>query len=416
MVETLDRFMANLREAVGSLLTDVDFHRVGYRDVCNLDAGTPDWVADLSQQLLAYPIGLVLLSPSYVDTNRPWCKWECQFLARRNATAAALPNSIAPKKPRLLLVLNWVNLDSRDIPDGFPQLTQAVGEAIAGLDEQDVQAVRSVLGRGLFDSLQLVRAGDKAIETAYQRFVQVLGRYIVDQWRRWNDLNTRQIDLGTPGPFSLADTWRRAARPVTGARHKVFVVYLAAQPGEVAQLAPDRAGRYQEDGGSDWQPFEPADSGGPRVGDVVKKLEQVGISAVERWPFDFFLRSMPQALDEAGSRYPVIVVVDPWSATRLPQYGRALREFSKEERRRVLFALLVEVSSTGDPDDAEIQADFSDRIGGLFHHTRWQRHVGANDLEEGLSLGVKLMQLNIRNARADKLSRTGSSPPRINSN
>lgn len=413
MVETLDRFMAHLREAVGSLLTDVNYHQVGFRDVCNLDAGTPDWSADLTQQLLAYPVGLVLLSPAYVDTDRAWCKWECQFLARRNAAAAALPDSIAPTKPRLLLVLNWVSLDPRDMPEGFPQLTQGVGEAIAGLDAQDVLAVRSVLGRGLFDSLQLVQAGDKSMETAYQRFVQVLGRYIAGQWRHWKDLEAHQIDLGTPGPFVPGDTWRPASRPVIGTRHKVFVVYLAAQPGEVAPLAPDRAKRYQEDGGSDWQPFALADSGGPRVGDVVKKLEQLGISAVERWPFDFFLKSMPQALEEAGSRYPVVVVVDPWTATRLPQYGKALRKFSEEERKRILFALLVEVASTSDPDEALIRADFLGGVGKLFHHTRWQRHAGANDLELGLSLGVKLMQLNIRNARADKLSSTGSSPPRI---
>jgi len=413
-IQALDRFIANLREAVGGLMKDVDYHRVGYRDVSNLEPGTSNWAAELSRRLIDYPIGLVLLEPHYVEAKRVWCRWEFDFLARRNAAVEKLPDSLLPDKPRLLLVLDWVKTDRRDIPEGVLRSAQGLTESIAGLDAHDVLAVRKVLDRGLRDSLQLV-ASDKEMEAAYTRFVQVLGRYIVEQWRRWKTLETHDFDLPTPGPCEPDAGDMTAPKGTAGQRRQVFVVYVAAKPGEVKPIAPERADRYQEFGESDWQPFDKEGKFGPRVGEVVKKLEQLGIT-VEKWAFRHFRSSMTDTLQEVGSRYPIVLIIDPWTATRLPDYAQALRKFSKEERERGLFALPVEISCAGGPDEAAIRADFSAGVGKLFHHARWQRSVGAQDLEEGLALGVKLMQLNIRNARADSLGPSGSPPPRISGN
>lgn len=410
-LQAVDRFIGNLREAVGGLLKDVDYSRVGYRDVSNLEPGASDWAAELSRRLIEYPIGLVLLEPHYVEPKRVWCRWEFDFLARRNAAVEKQADSFLQNKPRLLLVLNWVKTDQLDIPEGALRSAQAVTESIAGFDKDDVSAVRKVLDRGLRDSLQLV-ASDKDMESAYTRFVQVLGRYIVEQWRSWKTLETKDFNLPVPGHCELDAGNSTAPKGAAGQRRQIFVVYVAAKPSEVKPIAPDRAERYQEFGESDWQPFDKDYRYGPRVGEVVKKLEQLGIT-VDKWDFRDFRGNMTYKLKEVGSRYPIVLIIDPWTATRLPEYAQALRKFSKEERERGLFALPVEISCAGDPDETAIRADFSAGIGKLFHHARWQRHTAAQDLEEGLSLGVKLMQLNIRNARADSLSPSGSPPPRI---
>jgi hypothetical protein len=405
----LDRFIDDLCTAVGMLLQE-DEVPVGFRDTCNLEAGTPDWTRELTRALQRYPIGLVLLSPAYVDPTRVWCKWECDFLERRNAAVAALPDHGMQNKPRLLLILNWVRPDERDMPTDFPRSTQGVGESIASPnDAQERDAVRRVLKHGLAHAIQLVLDDDQEMKASYRRFIQALARYVERQWRGWLELSRDWSALPVPSPNVPMETWRMMHRGSAGHRQKVFCVFIAARPSEVPA---ERAWRYQDDGESDWQPFTAADSGGQRVGDIVKQLETCGIANVEKWPFQYFVTSMSDALDAVGSRYPIVVVVDPWSVTRLPIYAGALKAFAQQELQRDLSAIPVVILDVGDSED--VRTDFEERIASVFDRKRWQRRLAQKDLEEGLSLSVKLMQLNIRNARADNLPQTGNLPPRIN--
>lgn len=418
----IDRFEQDLCDNVGQLVRS-DGQRAGFRDSGSIEAGTASWCRELGEQLLAHPVGVVLLSPQYVEQERSWCKWEYQFLRCRNEAVGRLPDTLAPRRPRLLLVLDWIRVEQKDLPGDIAAEVQQVGESIAGRDPLDIAAVRYVTERGLWNTLKLVEADDPDARRAYTRFMLALSHFIVEQWSRWRMLHPqllqRQIDLPLPPEHDPADTWG-AARPTSAAqpaaaridraqRRKVFVVYMAARPHEV----PDaRAWRYRDDGEYDWRPFARLDDESElHIGDIMRTLEGV---EVREWQFHTFYDRMEETLGLAGRRYPVLFIIDPWTTTLLEPYREVLQRYVQSHLDDEVFSAPIVLWNRNDPDTEAVRADFEERVRVLFHRTRWEPAQSQEELGEVLVGVVKALQRRIRNSAADRLpTGRGSSLPRI---
>lgn len=421
--DQVDRFERDLAETVSSKLGG-DGVRVGFRDSCSIEAGSPAWSDELREQLIARPLGIVLMSPQYLERERTWCKWEYQFLSARNNFVSRLPEALATNKPRLLLVLDWVRTEAKDLPAGLSTELQRVSESIVeNEDPQDVAAVRWVLQRGIWDVIKLVEAGDADALPAYRRFMLCLGSYLRAQWARWGALKAtqeqHQLDAPVPAAYDPQDTWD-AVRPTNAAepaavrspraqRRKVFVVYVAARPHEVP--AP-RAWRYLDDGEYDWRPFagSAADDAEPHVGHYMNSIEGI---EVREWQFDTFCDHMDDTMELAGRRYPVLFIVDPWTTTQIDRYRDVLQRFVASRFDQEAFTAPVVVWNDGDADSTKLRADFEHRVAVLFGRNRWEPSSTRDEFRETLDSAVKSLQRRIRNAAADDLPASGKPLPRI---
>lgn len=413
-----DRFEVDLRENVSSLLPN-DNERVGFRDARDIEAGTASWENELAAQLAAYPVGIVLLSPAYLERRRPWCKWECRYLDYRNALVSSQTRS---DPPRLLLILHWVKPDNKDIPAQFPGSVQHVDESIADSETEALKAIRYVLYNGLRNTLQLVDSGDATARPLYTRFLQTLAKFVVAQFRRWEVVAGSVRNLLLPPRFSVADVWTPVnpttveppkPRPDRAQRRRVYVVYLAAPPSEVS---PERAWRYRDGGEEDWQPFAGAVPGAVptyqerHVSEFVEDLSGVVVTA---WPFMYFCEHMEAALSRAGHQYPVLFIIDPWTTCQLERYRKALEQYVVSRFDERFFCSPIVIWNAHDSETVQIRSEFERSVGALFNRNRWEPVIKVDEFTETLDDIINLQQRKIRNVLADESPRGGSDPPRI---
>jgi len=400
-----------------------DASDVGFRDAGSIEAGTPAWSDELSRQIAEYPVGLVLLSPKYLQQDRPWYKWECLYLASRNSQVEQTTQDLlGHTPPRLLLIVEWEKPDDEDIPRDFPREVQRVGESIAGTDQDGGRAVRYILRYGLRSTLEQRKAGDMLASTAYQRFVQLLAAYIKDQWDRWRGFTHLGNVLDPPPQFDGGDCWASVnpisagspakPRPDRIKRRKVYFVCLAALPEEVSI---DRSWRYEEDGENDWQPFAGGtpDIRDRRLADYMADLRDVEINP---WPFEYFKSQMADALSRVSNRYPILFVVDPYTACLKVRYREVLQEYVDGEYDSKVFCTPIVIWNDNDPQAEGLRNTFQTSVAHFFGLNRWEVIEQSAELTETLDAVIKSVRRRIRYVRADENPRGGSDPPRIGAN
>jgi hypothetical protein len=411
----VDDFVGRLSSEVASRVQQ-DTDRVGFRDTCSTEAGTPQWADTLAAQLAEYPVGIILLEPAYLGNDRPWCKWECLFLASRNAEMGGRMEN----PPRLFLVLQWIEPFPEDVPHEFPS-AQRVGEAEGGDNEEYRAAIRYVLANGLRTTIQLADSPNDEARRSYPLFIKALGNYVLEQWHRWKKaLETPDFPNPTPPPFNPLDRW--AAKPIgageppkprsaAGQRRRVYVVYIAAHPKDVESKMPQRAWRYLEDGQYDWQAFAGAvaNPDEPHIGDFVKEIPDVEVIL---WQFRYFCEHMEEALQDAEHRYPILFIVDPWTGAQLDYYYAALEHY-KNDFENTNFSTPIVIWNDLDPDVAGFRASFEGRLLTLFNLNRWQAVSNCDEFKSTLRQTVLLLQQQIRSRRASVVPDSGSKLIRI---
>jgi len=412
----IERFHKDLSANVRALIGLRD-EQVGYWDRSGLETGTPNWEEALAKNLAKFPVGVILLSPQYLAADRPSCKWECLYLTARNDWA----DKQLSNKPRLLMVLNWLKPRPEDIPDDFPKATQIVNESIVRAAPEVQRAVRAVLSRGVRRTTEL-SSDDDVIRTEYTQFIWALADYIVDQWRRWQGDKRKHNEMPLPPPFSENSVWdsrltnARSApnpRPDSLARKKVVTVYIAAQP---SQVEDPRAWRYRDDGESDWHAFSgwasPSADDDQRIGEIVNAVPGI---EVERLHFNYFAdqKHMPDLLKTIGRRYPVVFIIDPWTASQLQVYRDALELCSKLEADHGACTCPIVIWNDDDPEAVQIRTEFERNVRSLFQKYQWEEVKERHEFDACLLGAVERLRRKIRNMRADESSRGGSPLVRI---
>lgn len=414
----VDQFYNELSAYIrGKLINDEQ--AVSFRDSRSIEAGTAEWSTELHQQLGAFPVGLVLLSPAYLEQGRPWCRWECKHLESMNDYAQQHPPPGGEQPARLLLILNWVTPDERDVPPGFPSQVLRVGESIAAAKEGDLEAVRYVVGLGFKAVQELANAGDQEAKRLRTRFIQLLGDYIEKQWRRWQDVD-EPARKGAPQPLAFDDKlpWvsprpSNAATPAAPRKARtrvVYVVYVAAGPHEVPA---SRMHRYEDRGESDWRPFAghtPAED--DRQADEFFNNAIPG-SKVEKWPFSSLKGSMRDLLRQANLSAPILFVVDPWTATQLQEYRQILELYAQERQGQSIFCTPIVVWNNADPEGMAQRAEFERLVKSTFAPEPWDSVVDADELREAAVTASAKLYRGIRDARSVALPNTDNPPPRI---
>ena len=415
-VDAVNRFYVDLSSKVAGhvkLPAHADVTSVGFRDSDKLMAGAPDWKVALAHKLVEFPVGVVLRSAQYLAIDRPWCRWECLAYTRRNEWA----DQVVQSKPRMLLVLNWSKVNESDVPPEFPA-AQMVQASIAGADTTTRDAVQAVFQRGLRETIELA-AVEVSVSAQYKRFVGALAEYLVAQWDAWRtEVNARQLDPPPPEAFDPALNWSARATnaadpglPRQTPKRKVIVVYIAAQPHQVAAVAATRQWRYLDDGESDWQAFAQAPGGHDAVGAMMASgLKDIEI---ERLPFEYFRDHVEELLRKFGQRYPVLFIVDPWSASQIDEYRKALEACAQLQPDRLAYTCPVVVWNSTDHEQALARQDFEQKVECLFSLYQWEVIENRDDFAKILTTAVQKLQRMIRNARADLSPHGGTSPPRI---
>ncbi len=404
------QFHADLQSKLANHVTSGP-NPFGYFDRCDLEAGSANWVTSLNEALVQHPIGVVLLSPDYLDSTRPWCRWECLYMAQRNEALDRLKPALTHDAPKALIMLNWGNPSESGFPKDFPQQTQRLGESIALDDNDDIEAVKHVCSRGLRSVMELARADDPKATAMYVRFVQCLARYIAQQWVLWAKVVQRQFDIPLPPPFdgqgwtpAVASSSALQPRPAQATRRMVYVVYLAAPPNDVTE--EDRQQRHQERGESDWQPFGAQQH-------VDEFMDSVRDCKVEKWPFNYFNAQMAHCLKEAGDKQPVLFVVDPWSASKLDGYRQALKQYRELSKQHGTFACPLVIWNEEDEKSAVLRAEFEERVETIFGRDRWEPVNDPKEFRDRLAYVVSSLRNKIRMARTISRPPNGSPLPRI---
>lgn len=406
----IQQFHADLQSKLANHVTSGP-DPFGFFDRCDLQAGSASWVSSLNEALVQHPIGVVLLSPDYLDSARPWCRWECLYMVQRNEALDQLKPVLMQDAPKSLLMLNWGNPSPSGFPKDFPQQTQRMGESIADGNSDDIEAVKQVCDRGLRSVMELARAGDAKMTSIYVRFVQCLARYIARQWTLWTVVAGRQSNLPPPPPFdgqgwtpAVASSAGQPAQPPVAMRRMVYVVYFAAPPHDVAEAA--RQQRHQVRGESDWQPF----SASQHVDEFMDILHDC---RVKDWSVSYFCNLMPECLKEAGDKQPVLFVVDPWSAAKLENYRETLEKYQLQAADYGTFACPLVLWNEEDEKSAALRAEYEERVEVIFGRDRWEPVYDPKQFRERLPSVVGSLQSKIRMARTSRRPPTGSLPPRI---
>ena len=408
-----DRFFRDIESRVRERVVAPRDASIAYWDQGRLPAGTPDFDESLREALRAYPIGIVLLSPRYLSNDRPYCRWEFETLRRRNEWSSGLPG-----RPACLLVVDWVLADPAHLPVEFPRELQRVREQIAGDEDDDVKAVRAVCDRGLRDVLGLVAAEEKAAMGHYEHFVARLAAYVVSQHKLLVE-SGRGTAMPEVAAFDAALTWNQRAAPnaalppragAMADRKKIYCAVVAAHPSAVDRVLPARSWRYLDEGSDDWRPFV-ADPGedSERIADLLRRM-------VEQRHVDGdinsrqFSRHLREDLEQQIGRYPIILLVDPWTLRDIEGYvawGRKLMSAGDVESTGVIVLW--------NNRDADINADEAERayksaIDKAFgERTVWA--YGNAGLQEVFCQLVEKLRTRIRSASTPRVVRTGAPKP-----
>jgi TIR domain len=411
----INRFHHDLQSKLTDWLQS-DTQGFGFIDRGDIEAGSSDWEQDLRNALIQHPIGVVLLSPDYISTARPWCRWEFDYLRERNQAHSRLAPQLGHEAPKSLLVLNWGNPRPDHMPKDFPQKLQRLGEAIARQDEDDIRAVNLVCDRGLRSVMNLADT-DAGARAAYQRFMDCLARHVAEQWERHRTVRDRQFDEPAPQPFqglcwtpAIASGAAQAARPPTASRRMVYVVYLAARPDKVPG---ERADCYQRRGESDWRPFGKRALGGDRQGHADEFFDSLRNCRVEPWAFDYFRSQMDVLLSRNAGEIPLLFVVDPWTSTQLEDYRRVLFEYSRLEGRSNTVCCPVVIWNRDDEQFDELRTRFQSEVESAFGANRWELVDDPENLADRLRHVVDGLQNRIRLRLTASRPDSGSLPPRI---
>ncbi|HMX09811.1 MAG TPA: hypothetical protein PKE61_02780 [Burkholderiaceae bacterium] len=415
------RFHEDLTRKIENKVRTSSLAEVGFRDAGSIESGVLDWEEELRRQLMARPIGIVLLSPQYLDEERPWCSWEFQYLHSRSVAVEKFCETRKRPPPRMLLLLNWVTPDERDLPKNFPKKVQQINESIVtDANQEDADAVASVTSRGIKDILELVIKQDRSASAEYERFMQCLASYIAKQFQRWEDV---KCDAGTdtifpnPPPLQASLSWEpakvtnAARRPEARSKRlqKVYVVYIAAKPEYVEDT---RAWRYKDGGESDWRAFAGPDD--LNIAEPVEQyFDQLEGFRVEKWHFDYFREHMDELLTNEGRRAPLLLVIDPWTTAKLPKYREALAHYAQLESRKQVFSLPLVIWNESDPESKTIEREFAKHVFGLLPAQRWEKVESRDALADNIASEVKKLNNKIRNAIANELNAMESPPPRI---
>jgi hypothetical protein len=411
----VDEFYELLSKRVRRLISGAA--DVGFRDSCSIEAGTPDWQATLTSELAARPVGVVLLSPDYLHHDRPWCKWEFSFIKSRNEELAAIASPNSEDRPQLMLAIDWVKANPNDIPPNVLGVTQMVSDSLAeGYPDRYRDAIRFVCETGLLDTIEEAAKGVREASQAYTQFLYVLSRYIVKQWRRWQTCDLPQVSR--PPAFNPIDRWvppqqtSSAKPPIVrpDGRRRAFVLYFAAKPEEVT---PARMWRYEEAGEYDWKPFaRSAQDGGNSHVSAFLKGKGLDDFDFKEWQFDWFTAFQKTAQSRAGKRYPVLLILDPWTVTRLQRYQNILKKVASTFDAKVYLAPIV-VWNLNDPDIKPLLPEFDRNVSVFFQHTRWENIDESDDIRQKVADIVTNLQGKIRKAHAASTADQWTTPPRI---
>lgn len=400
----VDEFFHKLEEHIGSRLID-NGQSTGFKDSLTIEAGTADWVRSLSRGLADFPIGLLLMTPSYFQSDRTWCRWEFEYLLERNHRMAELDIE-EQRRPRLLLLLEWIPTLPGELPKEYPTKVQRVDLQLLRGREDRREAVQRVLLDGV--QAAATRGDDLTV------FIQALGDEIILQWERWEALAPSIKRQPEPRPYDPDMTWTPTRRlnssAPPGPRRPSAVAYavcLAATPKEVPE---SRGYRYREFGEAEWKPFamdEATDAS--KVDDYLASLEGIRI---EKWPFLHFKANMASLLREQGRRRPVLLILDPWTVLRLDTYRKVLENYCKVAKAWQPFVVPVVIWNEEDSEAEVLKNEFLLRMERLSAGA-FTPLGNESDLNEYFRLTLSGLQIKIRNIVASGLPNRGGPPPRI---
>jgi hypothetical protein len=316
------------------------------------------------------------------------------------------------------LILEWVKrVEGSGNPVDFPNRIQHIGDSIAGDRQADIQAVKHVCDMGLREVIGLQH--DPNEQVIYTRFVKCLGRYIVEQYQRWQKLDEAKRHYPEPRDYE-STSWepakqsgaRTAALPRAAYPRKVHVVYCAARPEEVPQ---DRQPHYLQEGEGDWHPFEATDETTgtpPPVAEYIKELEGEPV----RWSFRTFASDMERVLEqEIGGRHPLLFVVDPWTACNVDSYREALDRYAHLKGVSQASRPVV-ILDEANAEHVPLRQQFIERVQGIFGFNGWTWANNPKQLRESLRSVVEDLRNTIRNTMASQRPITGNGPPPISAN
>jgi hypothetical protein len=405
------KLFRELCDQVGEQIGFRDAH-VGFLDRSRLESGTPDYQVELHRALTDYPIGVVLLSPAYLSRGSSYCRWEFESFLKRNEWA----DGTLDGRPRTLLVLDWIPTERAQLPSNFPRTIQSVREDIAGADDQCRAAVRAVLSHGLKQSMTLART-DNDWATRVSVFVHALARYINKQ--RGYLLREKNSGIAPPlvRPYSEELAWasqnettsslRPLAPKVLSVHKKVAVLYAAAHPSDVPV---ERAWRYELDGDGDWHAFARTPGEEERISSVVGAIDGVEVVPIY---FRHFERDPLQELGVYLGRYPVIVVVDPWTTSQIERFRAALQRCAESGYPSLDYLCPIVVWNESDDGYEDARQDFESSVSRLFLSVHWQHADSRQEFLDTLWNGVRQLRSRIMKSRASAANAGGGRPPRI---
>lgn len=384
--------------------------KVAFWDHRDLKTGEPDFDAALKAALDEHPIGVVLLSPGYLSNERPYCRWEFEALQARNTWSNSLRQSATT-----ILVVDWINAEESTLPPEFPQKLQRVREHIAGEDKQASEAVRMVCTRGLRETLKLVFAGDSENTINYEYFVSRLaahivaqGRLVAEDWIQGNRPKVAKFDAsrtwGTPGASNAGAQPSKAKQPDS---KKIVYAVVAAKPEDVSRFGPGREFRYEHDGYEDWRPFaKNMREYSERVTDLLQDFINQGYLEGEVKPH-LFTEVLDQNLSVYEGKYPIIVLVDPWTLCKLEDLRAMTRRFKDTAHG----ARFITVWNDEDPDlESRLQFELAvaEAIG-----DKVKRASTRDTLRKVFCSMVEDLRIDIRAALKPNIQRSGSPKPTV---
>jgi hypothetical protein len=419
-LKLIDTFHKELSKELIGKLESGNVNTIVFRDSRSIKTGS-EWADVLQNALQEYPIGLVLLQRSYLAPKRPWCRWEFDYFQRRNGEVSKFSGSSI--ETHTLFMVKWLDYDDNPTPQEFPRNIQIVDESIVDGDTgRTLDEIRHTLKFGLKSTVQGFIDKKNVDVYAFRTFIRLLGNEIYKQWINWGKvtkLNPEFLSM-RPRKFDEEFTWTPAkttnsreqptVREIT--RKPVYVVYFAAKP-DKDKVPDDRVGRYLERGESDWRPFN--DKAAKPIGAYIKTLEEkISGVTVDPWEFDYFSRDIAARLSDAKDRYPVIIVLDPWTATNVSRYRLTLESCAKKMAKHHTFKVPVIFWNKEDKVTEALRNDFRKHIFKLFEAQNVIMFENEDEVEIELSNNLDSLFRKIRKIATESMRSSGSKPPQIN--
>jgi FxsC-like protein len=358
---------------------------VGYLDTANLDVGD-NWSEVLAEAVCTSAVFVPILTARYF--TRPYCGREWQLFETRCAEVA-----VGGQAPPLIVPILWKPPLEGSLPT-FATDLQFRPSARDFLDD-DRRLLPELLKRGL---VQIIKGRNARYGSLYDGIVEKLAAKIVSLGNDY-PLNTLArealpalADVQPRFPSPKAATRGSPATALVGRVPVAHFAYVAADAATGGALRANGTLYYRGDNGGGWYPYAPvlnkpiALLAQRAAGD--KELVAQVLEIDEQ-----FLTKIRAAEDR---REPVILLIDPWSAARVPNLTNALANFDRLQFANCAVLIAWDFFDVPLPQDR-------DTLQGQVKAILERRFQAGHLLREQIDAGTLMQQLGNTLADLDKL-------------